>query len=152
MKFKSNYFLVLGKLMKKFVLFVFISFCFVACQSEEKSSLEAEKSQEVPVQIEQDDAKAQVSDTNLPLPVEDGGERELSQINSSVVSSLYQYKCATCHGKRGEISLQGTQINRLSFENFVTQFNTLRTKDANHALSLSKEQINNIARLITKEN
>lgn len=128
---------------------------FLACQSEE-NPLKNQNFTEELVQIEQNDEKTQISDSNLPLPIEDGIGEVLMEfkLNSSVVNFLYKKKCASCHGKKGELRIDGSRVIKdLDKSVLVRRLSDLeRDKSKNHVLDLSQDQIQNLAEFISKGN
>lgn len=56
--------------MRFFLAFLCVVF-FLACSNDKEFSKSQNQKEEI-VQIEQDDEKTDLNDTNLPLPVEDG--------------------------------------------------------------------------------
>lgn len=132
-----------------FILSVFLS-VFVACSNDEKNVSKAQNTEQEMVQIEQNDEKTELSDSNLPLPVDDEAQNlnEEHDTNPSVISSLYKQKCATCHGEKGELKPKNTlAIKSLDKQIFIQKIKAL--KDKNHSF-LSEEQIQNLADFINK--
>lgn len=134
-----------------------VMFCslFLACQNGE-SSTKTQNVIEEPVQIEQNDEKTQISDSNVPLPIEDGAGEVVveSKFNSSVVVFLYRKKCASCHGRKGELKIDGSRvIKNLDKSVLVRRLSELeKGKDKSHVLDLSQGQIQNLAEFISREN
>lgn len=145
--------------MKKnlFIFFIgFVLFFLCACQSEEKDLVKEQNSTEELVQIEQNDEKTQISDSNLPLPIEDEVKENATDLgfNLSVVNSLYKKKCSSCHGKKAELEVNGNRaIKNLDKQSLIQRLNDLeQDKNKNHILELSQRQIENLAEFISKGN
>lgn len=139
--------------MQKAKILIALSFFLLvlsACSNDEKSISKAQNTDQEIVPIEQNDEKTELSDSNLPLPVDDEAQNLDNKLeaNPSVVSSLYKQKCATCHGEKGEIkSKNGAAIKTLNSKIFTQKIKMI--KDKNHSF-LSDEQIQNLADFINK--
>lgn len=139
--------------MQKAKILIALSFFLLvlsACSNDEKSISKAQNTDQEIVPIEQNDEKTELSDSNLPLPVDDEAQNLDNKLeaNPSVVSSLYKQKCATCHGEKGEIkSKNGVAIKTLNSKIFTQKIKMI--KDKNHSF-LSDEQIQNLADFINK--
>lgn len=131
-------------------LLIFFVIYLSACDQNEEKNVKYNDSKEELVQIEQNDEKTELSDNNLPLPVEDDGQNTNStiEISSSIVSSFYKQKCASCHGQKGEISIKGRKLRDLNKEIFMQKMFIL--KNDSHHKNLSKEQNENLADFIFK--
>ncbi len=141
----------MGKNISVFIS-LFIILFLNACGSNEKVDSKNQNATEEVVQIEQNDERTELSDSNLPLPVDDEAQNLDNEynINTSVVGALYKQKCASCHGNKGEKIIKGIKIRNLDQQNFITKLTILK-KDKNHK-ELTKDQIEQIAQFITKAN
>lgn len=139
----------MGKNISVFIS-LFIILFLNACGDNEKMDSKNQNTTEEVVQIEQNDEKTEFSDSNLPLPVDDEAQNldEGYNINTSVVSSLYKQKCASCHGNKGEKITKGIKIRNLDKQNFIIKLTALQ-KDKNHK-ELTKDQIEQISQFIIK--
>ncbi|HDZ4931933.1 TPA: cytochrome c [Campylobacter jejuni] len=139
--------------MRKAKILIALSFFLLvlsACSNDEKNISKTQNTDQEIVQIEQNDEKTELSDSNLPLPVDD--EAQISdneyEANPSVINSLYKQKCATCHGEKGELKPKNsTAIKTLNNKIFIQKIKMI--KDKNHSF-LSNEQIQNLADFINK--
>ncbi|ECY2115285.1 TPA: cytochrome c [Campylobacter jejuni] len=139
--------------MQKAKILIALSFFLLvlsACSNDEKNISKTQNTDQEIVQIEQNDEKTELSDSNLPLPVDD--EAQISdneyEANPSVINSLYKQKCATCHGEKGELKPKNsTAIKTLNNKIFIQKIKMI--KDKNHSF-LSDEQIQNLADFINK--
>ncbi|HDZ5095774.1 TPA: cytochrome c [Campylobacter jejuni] len=139
--------------MQKAKILITLSFFLLvlsACSNDEKNISKTQNTDQEIVQIEQNDEKTELSDSNLPLPVDD--EAQISdneyEANPSVINSLYKQKCATCHGEKGELKPKNsTAIKTLNNKIFIQKIKMI--KDKNHSF-LSNEQIQNLADFINK--
>ncbi|HDZ4939858.1 TPA: cytochrome c [Campylobacter jejuni] len=139
--------------MQKAKILIALSFFLLvlsACSNDEKNISKTQNTDQEIVQIEQNDEKTELSDSNLPLPVDD--EAQISdneyEANPSVINSLYKQKCATCHGEKGELKPKNsTAIKTLNNKIFIQKIKMI--KDKNHSF-LSNEQIQNLADFINK--
>ncbi|HDZ5065618.1 TPA: cytochrome c [Campylobacter jejuni] len=139
--------------MQKAEILIALSFFLLvlsACSNDEKNISKTQNTDQEIVQIEQNDEKTELSDSNLPLPVDD--EAQISdneyEANPSVINSLYKQKCATCHGEKGELKPKNsTAIKTLNNKIFIQKIKMI--KDKNHSF-LSDEQIQNLADFINK--
>ncbi|TKX30794.1 c-type cytochrome [Campylobacter estrildidarum] len=139
----------MGKILIFFTSF-FIALSISACGGDDELKSKKQNSVEEKVQLEQSDETTQLSDSNLPLPVDDEAEGLNGQYNTnlSIVNSLYKQKCANCHGEKGELKpKKSVTIKNLSREVLVLKLQKL--KDESHNF-LSTEQIENLAKYITK--
>lgn len=141
----------MGKNISVFIS-LFIILFLNACGSNEKVDSKNQNATEEVVQIEQNDERTELSDSNLPLPVDDEAQNLDNEynINTSVVGALYKQKCASCHGNKGEKIIKGIKIRNLDQQNFITKLTILK-KDKNHK-ELTKDQIEQITQFITKAN
>lgn len=127
-----------------------VLFFLIACSNDENKNFKVQNTEQGIVQIEQNDEKTELSDSNIPLPVDDEAPNSDDQYyaNPSVISSLYKQKCAICHGEKGELKSQkSVAIKTLNKEIFIRKMQIL--KDKEHGF-LSKEQIQNLADFINK--
>ncbi|EDK4686299.1 cytochrome c [Campylobacter jejuni] len=132
--------------MQKAKILIALSFFLLvlsACSNDEKNISKTQNTDQEVVQIEQNDEKTELSDSNLPLPVDDEHEA-----NPTIINSLYKQKCATCHGEKGELKPKNsTAIKTLGNKIFIQKIKMI--KDKNHSF-LSDEQIQNLADFINK--
>ncbi len=139
--------------MKK-ILFALLCLLFLGCENEKKDVLNTQNSNEELIVIEQDDEITPISDSNLPLPIEDESMEngENLSFNSSITSTLYKKKCASCHGKKAELKPQGSRaLRNLDKQSLIQSLDLLeKNKDKDHILELSKSQIDGLAEFISK--
>ncbi|EGM2779987.1 cytochrome c [Campylobacter jejuni] len=139
--------------MQKAKILIALSFFLLvlsACSNDEKNISKTQNTDQEVVQIEQNDEKTELSDSNLPLPVDDEAQSldDEHEANPTIINSLYKQKCATCHGERGELKPKNsTAIKTLGNKIFIQKIKTI--KDKNHSF-LSDEQIQNLADFINK--
>lgn len=139
--------------MQKAKILIALSFFLLvlsACSNDEKNISKTQNTDQEVVQIEQNDEKTELSDSNLPLPVDDEAQTldDEHEANSSIISSLYKQKCATCHGEKGELKPKNsTAIKTLGNKIFIQKIKMI--KDKNHSF-LSDEQIQNLADFTNK--
>lgn len=130
------------------IIFLFL----IGCSNNEDNSFKSKLPEQEIVQIEQNDEKTQVNDDNLPLPVGDDSldDTQTLNMNLSIIGSLYKQKCATCHGKNGELKLKNNvKIKNLSKENFIQKFSFCeKQNDKDHCINLNQDQIENLAKYI----
>ncbi|MGH2327602.1 c-type cytochrome [Campylobacter taeniopygiae] len=139
----------MGKILTILISF-FIVLSISACSDNDELNSKKQNSTEDKVELEKSDESTQLSDTNLPLPVDDESDNFNTSYNanSSVIGSLYKQKCASCHGEKGELKpKKSAAIRNLSFENWT--FKIQKLKDDSHAF-LTKEQSDNLAKYIIK--
>ncbi|KAA6231436.1 cytochrome c [Campylobacter sp. LR264d] len=135
--------------MKK-ILLIFI-LLFLSCSDTKKAQVNAQGVKEEPVAIEQTDETTQISDSNLPLPVEDSNNiNNAISPNESIVSSFYMQKCASCHGKRAELKYENARILNSLDEELLTQRLSTLQNDKDH--NLNSKQISPIVNFIKKKN
>lgn len=135
---------------KILILSSFFCFSLIACSNDEKNTSKPQNTDQEIVQIEQNDEKTELSDSNLPLPVDDEihNLENKYDANPSVISSLYRQKCASCHGEKGELKPENSiAIKTLNSKIFIQKIKKI--KDKNHSF-LSEEQIQNLADFISK--
>ncbi|AXP09110.1 cytochrome c [Campylobacter hepaticus] len=139
--------------MQKTKILIILSFFllfFMACSNDKKNTSKTQNTVEEIIQIEQNDEKTELSDSNLPLPVDDEMQtsKNTYEVNLSVISSLYKQKCASCHGEKGELQINhNPAIKTLNNKTFIQKIKIL--KDKNHSF-LTQEQIYNLADFINK--
>ncbi|MBZ7929894.1 cytochrome c [Campylobacter sp. RM9939] len=139
----------MGKILITIISFL-ITLSISACSDNDELNSKKQNSIEDKVELEKNDETTQLSDTNLPLPVDDESDNFniTYNTNSSIVGSLYKQKCASCHGEKGELKpKKSVAIRNLSFENWTLKIQKL--KDNSHAF-LTKEQSDNLAKYIIK--
>ncbi|MBZ7940910.1 cytochrome c [Campylobacter molothri] len=139
----------MGKILITIISFL-IALSISACSDNDELNSKKQNSIEDKVELEKNDETTQLSDTNLPLPVDDESDNFniIYNTNSSIVGSLYKQKCASCHGEKGELKpKKSVAIRNLSFENWTLKIQKL--KDNSHAF-LTKEQSDNLAKYIIK--
>ncbi|ENY6720060.1 c-type cytochrome [Campylobacter jejuni] len=135
---------------KNLIALSFFLLVLSACSNDEKNISKTQNIDQEVVQIEQNDEKTELSDSNLPLPVDDEAQTldDEHEANSSIISSLYKQKCATCHGEKGELKPKNsTAIKTLGDKIFIQKIKMI--KDKNHSF-LSDEQIQNLADFTNK--
>lgn len=137
-----------------YFLFALFCFLFVGCGNKEDNSAKNQNAAEEVVQIEQSDQGSEISDTNLPLPIQDEVQEYSTNLgfNPSVTNTLYKKKCASCHGKKGERSVNANIIiKNLDQESFIKKLSDLENDESKkHNLGISQRQIENLAKLISK--
>ncbi|HAA1523848.1 cytochrome C oxidase Cbb3 [Campylobacter sp. BCW_6876] len=139
--------------MQKAKILIALSFFLLvlsACSNDEKNISKTQNTDQEVVQIEQNDEKTELSDSNLPLPVDDEAQSsdDEYEANPTIINSLYKQKCAACHGEKGELKPKNsTAIKTLGNKIFIQKIKTI--KDKNHSF-LSNEQIQNLADFINK--
>ncbi|HED5760847.1 TPA: c-type cytochrome [Campylobacter jejuni] len=139
--------------MQKAKILIALSFFLLvlsACSNDEKNISKTQNTDQEVVQIEQNDEKTELSDSNLPLPVDDEAQNsdDKHEANPTIINSLYKQKCATCHGEKGELKPKNsTAIKTLGNKIFIQKIKKI--KDKNHSF-LSDEQIQNLADFINK--
>ncbi len=139
--------------MQKAKILIALSFFLLvlsACSNDEKNISKTQNTDQEVVQIEQNDEKTELSDSNLPLPVDDEAQSldDEYEANPTIINSLYKQKCATCHGEKGELKPKNsTAIKTLGNKIFIQKIKMI--KDKNHSF-LSDEQIQNLADFINK--
>ncbi|TKX31862.1 c-type cytochrome [Campylobacter aviculae] len=139
----------MGKILTIFISF-FIVLSISACGDSDELNSKKQNSIEDKVELEKNDETTQLSDTNLPLPVDDESQDFNGEYNTnlSIIGSLYKQKCASCHGERGELKPKKSMaIRNLNFENWTLRIRKL--KDDSHAF-LTEEQSDNLAKYIIK--
>lgn len=146
-------------MLKHFRFLVFFGiFLFLSCSSEEKQSPKFGEQTQESVQIEQSDEKTELSDTNLPLPVEDDdSQNQEFEPSPSVIGYFYKQKCANCHGKKGEVKTDTLILKKLNKQSFIEKLKAYQNstnaklKEVKaHSLNLSQEQIENLADYVIK--
>ncbi|MBM0636491.1 cytochrome c [Campylobacter sp. VicNov18] len=122
----------------------------IACSNDKNNTSKPQNTDQEIVQVEQNDEKTELSDSNLPLPVDDEIQtlKNKYDANPSVISSLYKQKCASCHGEKGELKPNNSvAIKTLNSQIFIQKIKQI--EDKNHSF-LSEEQIQNLADFMSK--
>ncbi len=138
-----------------YFLSILLCFLLLGCEKENKDLSRDQNSAEDLVQMEQNDEKTQISDSNLPLPIEDEASESFTDpgLNLSVVNALYKKKCSSCHGKKAELKIgESRVIKNLDKRTLIESLKVLeKNKDKNHILELSQRQIESLAEFIIRQ-
>ena len=110
--------------MYKFIYVFCMVFMFIACSNDDKNLNTKQEVIEDVIQIEQSDAKTQVSDTNLPLPVDETVQNNFDFFNN----------CLSCHNQN--------YFDNISKNMFVSKIKEFQKNQKSKEHILNDEQIN----------